>query len=119
MQPINLYFHTGNLRTQRTYSGKKSYKCNQCDQCYYKSSCADVLRKHLKTNTGEKSNKCIQCSYKSSHVDNLRTYLKTHNSKKAKPMQLYFHTSNLRTQRIIQWKKCHTNAISAISVTTN
>ena len=41
------------LRTQRIYTGGKSYKYNQCD---FKSSCSDILRKHLKTHTGEKSN---------------------------------------------------------------
>ena len=71
--------------------------------------------------SGEKSNKCKQCAFKSSHVDNLRTYLKTHNSKKAKPMQpmqLYFHSGNLRTQRTYR-RKSYKNAISVISVAIN
>ena len=108
--------------SQRTHF-KTHSKENKCNQCYCASfqkrirrthlkkkwiRFAHTLRKRLKTHNMEKSNKCNQCAYKSSHVDNLRTYLKTHNSKKAKPMQpmqLYFHTGNLRTQRTYSGKK--------------
>ena len=57
----------------------KPNKCNQCDHSY---SRADVLRRHLKTHSGEKPNKCNQCGYASSEAGDLRKHLKTHSGEK-------------------------------------
>ena len=57
----------------RTQSGDKSPKCNQCD---YASNYAGNLRAHLKTHSGEKAYKCDQCGYTSYHAGKLRTHLK-------------------------------------------
>ena len=53
-------------------------KSNKCNKCDYASCHASDLKTHWKTHSGEKSNKCNQCDYASSQASHLRTHLKTH-----------------------------------------
>ena len=52
-----------------------------CNQCDFAYAHSEDLRKHLKTHTGEKSLKCNQCDYASVLAGNLRRHLKTHIAK--------------------------------------
>ena len=102
------------------HSGKKTYKCNQCDyttaqlspasnlrrhmkihsgektyrcnQCDFASVWALALRNHFRTHSGDKSYTCNQCDYAAAHVGNLRAHLKTHLGEKTNAtMQLFMH----------------------------
>ena len=59
-------------------------KINKCYQCDYASSHAGILRRHLKTHSGEKSNKCNQCNFASAQASDLRRHLKIHGEKSNK-----------------------------------
>ena len=64
----------------KTHSGKKSFKCSQCD---FSSNRAHNLKTHLITHSGEKSFKCSQCDFSSNRAHNLKTHLITHSGEKS------------------------------------
>ena len=72
---------TRNLkRHMKKHTGKKSYRCFQCDQLFSQLA---YLRLHLKSHTGDKPNKCNQCEFASVRPDVLKTHLTTHNGQKS------------------------------------
>ena len=56
----------------------RKQKSNKCNQCEYKSSQADNLRRHLKKHSGEKPNKCNQCDFACSDPSSLWRHMKRH-----------------------------------------
>ena len=50
--------HSHHQADERIYTGKKPYKCNECDKAF---SQPRYLRIHERTHTGEKPYQCNQC----------------------------------------------------------
>ena len=75
------------------------------------SSRADVLRRHLKTHSGEKPNKCNQCNYASSEASQLRRHLITYTGETKRIASSVFRI-HLRTviHKSATLGKSHTNA---------
>ena len=72
---------TRNLkRRMKKHTGKKSYRCFQCDQLFSQPS---SLRLHLKSHTGDKPNQCNLCEFASIRPVVLKTHLTTHNRQKS------------------------------------
>ena len=62
------------------HSGKKSFKC---DQCNFASSHVGSFRRHLKIHSGEKSHKCNLCDFASVTASDFRRHLKSHTGEKS------------------------------------
>ena len=62
-------------RHLETHSGKKPYKCDQCD---YASAERGSLKRHLRIHSGEKPFKCNKCDYTSSQSCHLGKHVKIH-----------------------------------------
>ena len=55
-------------------------KSNKCNKCVYASSYKSHLRQHMKTHRGEKKN---ECDYESSYKSHLMQHMKTHSGEKS------------------------------------
>ena len=94
---------------EKTHSGEKSNKCNQCDYAYFLAS---DLKKHLKMHSGEKSNKCNQCDYVYFRASDLKKHLKMHSGEKSNKCNQCKYTSSQvsgkqfdKTFKYTQWRK--------------
>ena len=60
---------------KRAVMAEKAFACDECD---YRCTCSDHLRRHQMTHTGEKPFVCDQCDYRCSRRGDLRSHQRTH-----------------------------------------